>query len=121
MDTVYCRHCGAANEPGDYCTACDEPLSGGTNDVVAHVIPYKNVPGLLAYYFGVFSLIPCLALVLGPTAVVLGLVGLNTAKKNPQAHGRVHCWIGIVLGGLTTLANAVVIGLAASGAFRRGF
>jgi hypothetical protein len=44
-------------------------------DAVSTIIPYKNPSALLAYYLGVFSLIPCVGLVLGPGAFVLGFVG----------------------------------------------
>ena len=73
------------------------------------IVPYKNMPGLLAYYCGVFSLIPCVALLLGPAAVVLGIFGLKRAAEHPEARGKGHAWAGIILGGLTFLANAVPI------------
>ena len=34
-------------------------------DVVSTMIPYHNVPALVAYYLGIFSLIPCLGLPMG--------------------------------------------------------
>ena len=52
----------------------------------------------LAYYFGVFALIPFLGFFLAIAAIVLGIVGLRAASQNPQAHGRAHAWVGIVLG-----------------------
>jgi hypothetical protein len=85
------------------------PREDVTGDATGGVIPYKNVPALVAYYLGVFSLIPCFAIPLGVAALILGVVGLATYKKHPQVRGAVHAWVGIVLGGLMLLANLAVI------------
>jgi hypothetical protein len=86
-------------------------------EVVSTIIPYRNVKALLAYYFGVFSLIPCLGNFLGPAAVILGCLGIAHVKKYPTAHGTGHAIAGIVLGALTTLLYwAVPIVLFAIGA-----
>ncbi len=88
-----------------------------TGDATGGVIPYKNVPALMAYYCAIFSLIPCFGFVLGAVALVLGIVGLLRYKKTPQVSGVVHAWIGILLGGLIFLlhvAAAVFLGLEAS-------
>jgi hypothetical protein len=68
---------------------------GGLNAI----IPYKNVRALLAYYFGVFSVIPMLGILLGLLAFVLGISALYFRRKNPAAGGVVHAWIGILVGG----------------------
>jgi hypothetical protein len=78
---------------------------GGLNVVV----PYKNLSALLGYYFAVFSVIPCLALILGPIAFILGILGLRYRSRNPTARGSVHAWIGVLLGGATFLTNAGVL------------
>lgn len=72
-------------------------------DAVSTIIPYKNGQALIAYYLGVFSLIPCVGHLLGPAALVLGILGLRYAKAHPTAKGGGHAIAGIVLGGLTTL------------------
>jgi hypothetical protein len=69
------------------------------------LIPFRNGLALGAYYTSVFSLIPGLGLLLGPTAITLGIMGLRYAKVNPQAKGRAHAWVEIVLGTLTAIAN----------------
>jgi predicted Zn finger-like uncharacterized protein len=74
-------------------------------EAVSTIIPYKNGRALAAYYLGVFSLIPCAGLLLGPAALVLGILGLRYVKANPTAKGTGHAIAGIVLGGLTTLGN----------------
>src|SRR6516162_6710991 len=73
------------------------------------VVPYKNPPALIGYYFAVFSVIPCLALILGPIAFILGIFGLRYRSRNPTARGSVHAWVGVLLGGATFLANAGVL------------
>lgn len=80
---------------------------------VSTLIPYRNGLALASYYTGVFSLIPCVGLVLGPTAIVLGILGLRYANRNPKAKGTAHAVIGLVLGGLTALGNwgVVIVGV----------
>lgn len=80
-------------------------------DATGGLIPYKNMPALAGYYVAVFSLIPCASLLLGPLAVVLGVVGLRRAREQPIARGRVHAWVAIVLGALTLAGNVVAIGV----------
>lgn len=86
---------------------------------IESVIPFRNVPALVGYYCAVFSLVPCIALILGPCGFGFGLAGLKRAREHPEARGRVHAWIGIVLGGLTFLANAGFILLAVLAGSRR--
>jgi hypothetical protein len=78
-------------------------------DAVETLIPYHNPSGLIAYYVGVFSLIPCAALILGPAGIVLGIMGLNYRKKNSTAGGAGHAIAGIVLGSITGLLNWGVV------------
>ena len=70
------------------------------DDAIATLIPYRNTPALISYYLGVFSLIPCVGAVLGIAAVILGIMGLKVAAKNPAAKGKAHAIVGIVCGGL---------------------
>lgn len=94
-----------------------QPQSAPGSDAVNKVIPYRNIPALAGYYCGVFALIPLLGIVLGLIALGLGIVGLRVARSNPAAGGKVHAWIGIVLGGLCGfgyLALLVVFIVAAS-------
>lgn len=73
------------------------------------VVPYKNVPALIGYYLGIFSLIPCLGGILPFGAIPLGIIGLKNARANPQAHGKAHAWVAIVLGSLALLAHLAVV------------
>lgn len=94
----------------------DEPEEVGPqqqDDALSSLIPYKNSKALTAYYCGVFSLIPCLGLILGPIALIFGISGLRYAKEHPQAKGQAHAVVGIVLGTVTTLFNfgAILFGI----------
>jgi hypothetical protein len=77
------------------------------------IIPYRNGPALAAYYCGIFALIPLLGLVLGIVAYGFGLVGLRNARRQPAVGGKVHAWVGIVLGGLCFLGNVLLLLLPA--------
>lgn len=101
-----CRFCGEVLEAIEVEEAPQGDATGG-------VIPYKNVPALIGYYLGVFSIIPCFPI--GLAAFVLGIMGLKKARQNPQVKGKVHAWIGILAGGffgLIWLAATVMAFLA---------
>ncbi len=83
--------------------------SSSGHSPIEELIPAKNVNALLAYYFGVFALIPCLGLILGIGAVVLGIRGKQACERDPNMPGKAHAWAGIVLGLITFLANAAAI------------
>jgi hypothetical protein len=70
----------------------------GNTEGFATIVPYRNGAALAAYYCGVFGLIPVLGFLLGPIALILGVIGLVKARKNPKAHGTGHAIAGIVLG-----------------------
>jgi hypothetical protein len=72
-------------------------------DSTGGVIPYKNPKALIAYYCGVFSLVPCLGVIPGVAGVILGIMGLRYRAQHPETKGAAHAWIGIILGGLMTL------------------
>lgn len=74
-------------------------LQAAQGDHTSGIIPYKNPQALTAYYLAVASLIPCLGILTGIPALILGLKGLKRAKKEPWVKGKAHAWIGIILGG----------------------
>jgi hypothetical protein len=85
-------------------------------DATGGVIPYKNASALIAYYCGVFSVIPCFPI--GVAGVILGIMGLRHANLHPNARGKVHAWIGIVAGGifgLLWLVVTVMVAIASMG------
>lgn len=77
--------------------------------IVSTFIPFRNLAALTGYYVSVFSLIPVLALVLGPLAIGLGVSGLRARSREPRLKGTAHAVVAIVLGSLTFLANAAII------------
>ncbi len=95
----------------------DDPDRFRQKDAVESLIPYKNPQGLMAYYAGVFGLIPCVGLILGPAAFILGILGIRYANKYPTAGGKGHAIAGIVLGALVILGHLVGIVLLGLGMF----
>ena len=70
---------------------------------VEQIIPARNPAALVGYYLGVFSLIPLLGNLLGPAAIVLGILGLGAVRRTPGLPGKAHAITAIVLGTLTTV------------------
>lgn len=95
---IICRFCG--EQVGE-----DRPAQA-EGDATGGIIPYKNMPALIAYYCGVFSIIPCFPI--GIAALVLGIMGLRKAKQHPEVRGKAHAWIGIIVGGIFGLAYTVL-------------
>ncbi len=82
----------------------EPPRAPGEGDATGGVIPYKNMPALLAYYLGLLSLVTCiLPIPLGIVPVVLGIIGLRKRARQPEVRGSAHAWIGILVGGFTAL------------------
>ena len=122
---MFCPRCGAENpENAVRCIRCGAglvlapgvagpPAAATGPSGVEVLIPYKNAAALTAYYLGIFSIV-C-GLLLGIPALILGIMGLRNARLHPEARGKVHAWIGIVLGGLMTVVSVVVIVAAVVG------
>lgn len=72
-------------------------------DATGGLIPYKNAPALIAYYVSLLSLLPIIGIPFGIAAFVLGIIGLKKRAANPVIKGAAHAWIGIILGGGTTI------------------
>jgi hypothetical protein len=94
------------------------PTSGQSSDSdsTGGLIPYKNPHALIAYYLGLFSLLPFFGLFLAIPAFILGIMGLQRRKRNPAIRGSVHAWIGIVMGGMMTLlwGGLILMGIIAA-------
>jgi hypothetical protein len=99
------------SELPSYYQAPPQPIRSATRNW----IPTENPSALLAYYFAIFGLVPGFCLVLGPAAMILGIVGLNRIKANPGLPGRAHAWIGVIVGGITTLICIAIICIAIYG------
>jgi len=128
-EIMFCPKCGQQNLENNFrCTRCGfvlhdpaQPQYVVTDDsTLGGLIPYKNVQALLAYYLGVFSLIPCIGIPLGIAALVLGIKGLKYAKLHPEAKGKAHAWAGIILGTLCAVAYTLLTLIVASVSFMFG-
>ena len=83
------------------------------------LIPYKNAQALWAYYLGVFALIPCFGMPLGIAALILGIRALKYSGQHPEAKGKAHAWVGIVLGGICTVCYVLLIVVGVIGIMMR--
>jgi hypothetical protein len=89
------------------------PMQG---DATGGLIPYKNAPALIAYYLGIFGLIPFIGLLLAIPAFILGIIGLRKRAKTPAIKGAAHAWIGIVLGFFSIGYHLLIVIVIAAGA-----
>jgi hypothetical protein len=96
---------GAASAP---LTATPPPSPQLKKDASGGLIPLNNPKALIAYYTGIF-LSPCciVGLPLGLVPLLFGIQGLRDRSRNPEIKGSVHAWIGVVLGGLSTVCTIV--------------
>lgn len=92
-------------QPGGYPPGAYPP----PDNTLGGLIPVRNSQALLAYYLGVFSIIPCLGIPLGIAAFVLGLRGLAFAKEHPEVKGKTHAWVGIIAGGLFGFGYTILV------------
>lgn len=121
MGMSACTRCGAAITPNQFrCPSCGfqerpelppvfDTSDGQATDVVSTIIPYTNPLALTSYYLGCFSAIPLLGLLLGPAALVTGILGLRKRMKHPEMKGLAHALVGVIVGGLVFLAHLGVI------------
>lgn len=117
---MFCSNCGRELAAGDnFCASCGHRVK--TDGAVRHVVAADdgfsalippNNPALISYYTGIFSIL--LGFVLGPLAIVSGIMGLVHAKRHPEAKGAIHAVAGIVCGAIGlaiwTAVFAAVIG-----------
>jgi hypothetical protein len=106
------RHARPRDDDDDRDDEDDRPRSKrrGPNDGgVGMVIPYRNAPALIAYYWGVFGLIGCFVGLgfLGIVPIILGFLGIRRASQEAEAHGTAHAWVGIALGLVQVLLGCV--------------
>jgi hypothetical protein len=110
VEASFCRSCGAQLK-----AVPEVQLAGAGSDPLAKIVPYRNPYALTAYYLGVFSLIPCLGVLLALASIPLGILGLKHARAHPETHGKVHAWVGIVVGIVVLVAHAVFIAVVSRG------
>lgn len=70
-----------------------------------HVIPTRNQPALLGYYYSIFGLLPVAGLLLGPVAMVYGLIGLERGNRLPRHIGYGHALFAVVAGMIGTIIS----------------
>lgn len=80
------------------------------------VIPSKNPAALIGYYLGIFSLIPCLGLILCIPAIICGFLGISKANAEPEAEGKGHAIAALVLGLISLLLYGGLMALWIVGA-----
>jgi hypothetical protein len=122
---LFCPSCGEKNDANSFrCAKCGCPMHKSpqpqyvaSDSGLSTLIPYKNTHALLAYYFGVFALIPCFGIPLGVAALILGIMGVKHANLHPEAKGKVHAWVGIILGGLCSAVYLLFAIVMAIGIF----
>jgi hypothetical protein len=90
----------------------DDDEGGSGSGKIRKAIPTKNPLALIGYYIGVASLIPYLALLLGPIAILLGgfgiIYGLNNKKAKGTGHG-IAAIVCAVIGLIGTIIFMVLI------------
>src|SRR5579872_1764617 len=113
---IYCVACGTKNSENNFrCVQCGATLHESSapavrvEDPLLALVPYKNAAAVWAYYLGVFSLIPCFGILLAIAAIVMGCLGLGNATKHPEAKGKIHAWVGIILGVMVLFGHATAI------------
>lgn len=121
---MYCPKCGTQNDDNNFrCISCREVLHPEAAIVVPEIdstlgglIPTRNPSALASYYLGIFSILPFIGIPLGAAALLTGIKGLRIAEDNPEARGKIHAWVGILVGGFFGLGYLVLtiflIGLA---------
>ena len=77
------------------------------------IIP-TNPLAALSCWIGIASVVVCgLGVVLGPTAVLLGMLSMKKWKMQESAYGakasKLRAWIGIATGGLGTVVGVVML------------
>ena len=108
--------------------------NGSDNNSLQTLIPTKNMPTLISYYCGVFSLIPFCVLILlfvlilffdelwlflalapffglplSLAAIISGIVGLNRYEMNPTSGAKRRALVGIILGVLQSIVFMVYL------------
>ncbi|MBX9787651.1 MAG: hypothetical protein K2Y37_01945 [Pirellulales bacterium] len=97
-----------SDNPFDAPVAWETPRGAGSP-----LAPPADEAASTALYLGIGSLIPCLAIGLGPAAVVVGRRALAAAKLHPHRSGETQAFLGILLGGGCFVLNVgfLVMGL----------
>lgn len=103
---MFCPACGQQQEPAaTQCTSCGSPLRPTPNQPdlgkeFGLLIPLRVEPcALIGGYVALFGIA---FWILGPVAVILGLIGRARIKKDDKARGTGRVWTAIILGSIET-------------------
>ena len=80
----------------------------GNQGFINRLVPAQNPDALIAYYMGVFALIPCVGVILAVVAIIFGVRGLGACKRSPGLPGKGHAITGIVMGTLVIIGHLLV-------------
>jgi hypothetical protein len=84
-----------------------------TNQAMEHVIPTRNQPALLGYYYAIFGLLPIIGLFLAPAAIAYGIIGLDRGNRLPRHIGYGHALFATVTGIIGAIISyGLVVALA---------
>jgi len=109
-----CPACDKDNEAeAQQCGSCGSQLPtksrrrgrGDSAPAVCWATDAENRLALAGYRCAIVGLVPFVGLVLGPVALVLGMLGRRRAKADPDTKGIGPATAAIVLGTLITLTN----------------
>src|SRR5262245_2788180 len=79
---------------------------GGDGETFGSFTPWQNPAAVYAYAVSLAGMAPVLGALLGPVAVLLGLIGALRYRRRPEVEGLNFAVAGIVFGTLDTLFNA---------------
>ena len=110
---MQCPSCGAENGAGaPLCGSCGARLPRRRRDnnvaSAAAINPWiqsSNRLATAAYHCSLWAMIPFVGLILGPIAVVLGLLGRRSERQQPTEGGATLANAALVLGGATLTTN----------------
>jgi hypothetical protein len=84
--------------PAPIPASASAPASKAPSQAMEHVIPSRNQPALLGYYYAIFGLLPVIGLFLAPAAISYGLIGLDRGNRLPRFIGYGHALFATVAG-----------------------
>jgi hypothetical protein len=90
-----------------------QETSGQESVTFQTLVPTKNMPALLSYYFGIAGLIPFLGLPFSIAALITGVMGIQQYKNKPTPGAKGHATAGLILGGLEITVFIIIMLLIA--------
>ena len=91
------------------------PNLAAAGEVFGDFTPWKNPLAVYSYRTSLYGFTPIAGLILGPVAILLGLIGRRRVARNPEVHGRNFANAGIVIGTIDLVFNAAGVALIGFG------